>query len=281
MLQTMPRSSGITGARTRLNVSVRQNSSAPPMNGDITCRLPLGNQAGFTLVELLFVISIVAVLASMLFGAIAVVKNAAQKSTCSSNMRQLGMGILAYAMDYDDLLPPCHITAGAAVPASWGAGSVPYFNYPFVGQYFETTETLRGLSIPDRRGGVLQCPADKRTFPSYNVSYGLNVRLSPEFTLGAWRTSRLSAISVKAATVISMESAHWRLVPGLLTPADCPVVDPDTVNQGGCTWVYGSAGSYYCWTPWHKGGANALFIDGHVSYIANPISDSLASVVRF
>ncbi|MGC4045794.1 MAG: prepilin-type N-terminal cleavage/methylation domain-containing protein [Armatimonas sp.] len=60
--------------------------------------------SGFTLVELLTVIAIIAVLAAILFPVFAQARRNAQKTSCLSNLKQIGTGILLYAHDYDDLL---------------------------------------------------------------------------------------------------------------------------------------------------------------------------------
>jgi prepilin-type N-terminal cleavage/methylation domain-containing protein/prepilin-type processing-associated H-X9-DG protein len=61
---------------------------------------------GFTLIELLVVMAIVAILAGMLLPAVSAVKRAARATTCSANMRQLALGTLGYAQDWDGRIPP-------------------------------------------------------------------------------------------------------------------------------------------------------------------------------
>lgn len=60
---------------------------------------------GFTLIELLVVIAIIAILASILFPVFAQAREQARKTTCVSNMRQLGMGVTMYLNDWDETFP--------------------------------------------------------------------------------------------------------------------------------------------------------------------------------
>ncbi len=60
---------------------------------------------GFTLVELLTVIAVVALLAALLLPAFAAARAKAREAACSSNLRQVGIAIHMYAQDYDGLYP--------------------------------------------------------------------------------------------------------------------------------------------------------------------------------
>jgi prepilin-type N-terminal cleavage/methylation domain-containing protein len=62
-------------------------------------------QRGFTLIELLVVIAIITVLSSILFPVFGKVREKARQTMCASNQRQIGLGFLQYAQDYDDNLP--------------------------------------------------------------------------------------------------------------------------------------------------------------------------------
>jgi len=60
---------------------------------------------GFTLIELLVVIAIIAILAAILFPVFARARENARRTSCLSNLKQIGLGIMQYAQDYDERYP--------------------------------------------------------------------------------------------------------------------------------------------------------------------------------
>jgi len=65
-------------------------------------------KSGFTLIELLVVIAIIAILAAILFPVFAKAREKARQTACISNSKQLGLGFMQYAQDYDEVLPYQH-----------------------------------------------------------------------------------------------------------------------------------------------------------------------------
>src|SRR5450432_682157 len=60
---------------------------------------------GFTLIELLVVIAIIAILAAILFPVFAKVREKARQTTCTSNEKQIGLGVLQYIQDNNECFP--------------------------------------------------------------------------------------------------------------------------------------------------------------------------------
>lgn len=80
-------------------------------------------RSGFTLIELLVVIAIIAILAAILFPVFARARENARKANCASNLKQLGLAVLQYAQDYDEMLPQGYTTPPAR---DWTSDINPY-----------------------------------------------------------------------------------------------------------------------------------------------------------
>lgn len=63
------------------------------------------SKSAFTLIELLVVIAIIGILAAILFPVFARARENARRSSCSSNLKQIGLGMMQYTQDYDERLP--------------------------------------------------------------------------------------------------------------------------------------------------------------------------------
>ena len=65
-------------------------------------------KSAFTLIELLVVIAIIAILAAILFPVFARARENARRSSCQSNLKQIGIGAMQYVQDYDEKYPQAY-----------------------------------------------------------------------------------------------------------------------------------------------------------------------------
>jgi prepilin-type N-terminal cleavage/methylation domain-containing protein/prepilin-type processing-associated H-X9-DG protein len=106
---------------------------------------------GFTLVELLVVIGVIALLAGLLLPAISSVRDKARKAECLSNQRQLALASAAYTNDFDGAFMPCATWDGWPVVYWWGTNEAQVdYSAGYVHAYLEVK--------PTTEQSVFNCP---------------------------------------------------------------------------------------------------------------------------
>lgn len=211
---------------------------------------------GFTLVELLVVISIIALLIAILLPALGKARSAAASIRCANNQRQTFLAFRAYADNNRQYLMPFGYTFGTTVLApTWYAnllGSSGYYMSPNINRLLITNSTVYA-SV-----GTLACPVISAPkayeptggSPSYvGTTYGINVRIYRAYHMSGGSTSAQSLYRPLPTERLKQPSNIFMLSDNIelsynIRPDDSPKVDFR-----------------------HNDAAQMLYFDGHVTPI--------------
>ncbi|MDD8044330.1 MAG: DUF1559 domain-containing protein [Verrucomicrobiota bacterium] len=115
---------------------------------------------GFTLIELLVVIAIIAILAAMLLPALSKAKEAGRRAACINNLKQIGIGINLYSVDFDDLAPPGDCPYGHDI---WNQSTLTGRFQPVGLGYLLTADYV---PVPQSTRHVFYCPSMAEVSPN-------------------------------------------------------------------------------------------------------------------
>ena len=185
-------------------------------------------RSGFTLIELLVVIAIIAILAAILFPVFARARAKAQQNNCLSNVKQIMLGAIMYASDYDEKFQNCDGSGAGCVgsQAAWAAQLLPYI----------------------KNTQILQCPSASG---AANYSCGTTVA-----TLDYMFNNQVGNIS---SSYINQPSSCLAVLEGARGSGFswCGYADYNTI-KGNQTY-YG--------VNRHNEGGNYSFVDGHAKWL--------------
>jgi len=133
---------------------------------------------GFSLVELLVVVAIIALLAALLLPALARAKEKARSMQCVSNLRQWGLAYGMYADDNDDALPRrgqgVQVLNQIDRPEDWFNALPAYFALPSFQQMVTDKQTPS-----EHSKSLFICPTANDPGGAYFLPYGMNMNLCP------------------------------------------------------------------------------------------------------
>jgi prepilin-type N-terminal cleavage/methylation domain-containing protein len=183
---------------------------------------------GFTLVELLVVIGIIALLISMLLPSLNKARDAAINVTCASNMRQIGVAYTMYANDNRGWINPGYELG----PDSTGAVSGRYFQERFAPVHPNAPGKYLPWSADYWGRGVWLCPAETRQLHDHH--YAANAWITGLYYAGTpYLPHKFSQLKASHDQVVLMiEANEYNISSGYGRPAQVPEAFVFRHNRG-------------------------------------------------
>ena len=218
---------------------------------------------GFTLVELLTSIAIIAILAALLFPLVARSLAAAREANCQSNLRQLMTGFLAFAHDHNDQLPgsfwdlkqktevdPDHWDwlRGNAAPLQWTSGPAGGTLFNYVNHAFP----------------LYRCPGRDVNAPAPSSLTGPGVGSNGQYdyvSMLEFTGARLSNVHPISGLTYPDSHVEWLPTP-IIVEGDPAILNGYTMRS----WHAGADSMAHT----HRGGCYYVSIDDSVQFIVEP-----------
>jgi prepilin-type N-terminal cleavage/methylation domain-containing protein/prepilin-type processing-associated H-X9-DG protein len=214
---------------------------------------------GFTLIELLVVIAIIAILAAILFPVFARARENARRASCQSNLKQIGLGLLQYVQDYDEVMPVVNTYTGGMDTVAQ-----PPWN-TVVQPYLKSTQ-------------IFVCPSFTGSLAGNRTSYAANVSHAktggPTAPFSSFYGSspapqglvKMSAVEEAATTVwVGDSDANDQYSVMIWAAVNAPPVDTSVTPRVMGDTSAGSPSSRF--EERHLETINILYVDGHVKAI--------------
>jgi prepilin-type N-terminal cleavage/methylation domain-containing protein/prepilin-type processing-associated H-X9-DG protein len=239
---------------------------------------PTLSRKAFTLIELLVVIAIIAILAAILFPVFGRARENARRTSCASNLKQIGLGLMMYTQDYDENYPAAGMSPTANGPLAlgfgWAGDIYPYVKSP-------------QLFVCPSDSSELVAPFNTTPYTTYpRISYSINASIfynlyAPTFPYPAGRVTAFTAptktvmlleTSSITANVTNPNETDSAAASGIQQPFNTSATkigQYDTGYLGGMVTAVRNfiPANYRTPTGRHLEGANYAFADGHVKWL--------------
>ena len=175
----------------------------------------------FTLIELLVVIAIIAILAAILFPVFARARENARRSSCQSNLKQIGLGMLQYQQDYDERVVPYRVSTtnpfSPAQDAFLGSSGTPSArSATFINQLLEPyikssqiwicpSNSSAWVNVDDR--ATSDSSAGYRSYGGQN-SYGVN-----NYAMKSNAGPSIASFPEVATTIAMVDGRYYNVLP--------------------------------------------------------------------
>ena len=229
---------------------------APHKHG--TCTISPGGRwpirlSGFTLIEILVVITLTSVLVAMLIPALVHARKAGMKAVCQSQFHQLGLGLGCYVHEHNG-----YTVAAYEHPTPNPLGH----SYNWRGENYEFRECVINTRSTDEDslalwGKFCYCPADPDPNAKFNWTYGVNIEVTGEDLANpAWNPlKRIEDSGAPSQKIFMMDTK------ALYFDWTYGIKEYYTKANGGFLGTLERIDR-------HTNGVNGLFLDGHVAFFS-------------
>lgn len=213
-------------------------------------------ETSFTIIELLVVVSVIAILFSLLLPALKTAKEYGRITQCLANLKQMGIITFNYAEEQNGYIYPAVYNNNMwsqILLISGAFDGVPvYPKYDSIPAYC--------------RPKIMACPTRYQTLPGFAIHENMKLHYGVNLYLAGYKNATLGYSNIPKLSGISMPSNRFVLT-----------------ETNGYSYTYATTyGSNLFLDYRHNGGINLLFVDGHVAFRKQmlPVYNSAATPKR-